>query len=301
VPFNQAVQLPTFLLLLAPLTVFLLAVLALFFNGIRIKRLVRSAETDRHKELSVLVHELIRSVSPRIVFCATPEDVAKEAASLVDAARRAFEDRLQKKESSELGGSHVDSAAEPESDYRENDFVVFYGAAAIGEGDTEGAHLYRKAVDDAMSSGMRVRRYVHLLSPDDLKGRSDPIANTFLAWIGRQYDELMKSPDAFLINNVRAPQWGAANANLVTNAGLLEIKAGGQSALAVYDPAIAATMRRSMRTELNAARLGNRTEYSRSDTAAMKKLRALIFALCDSKNRKPSEFSRELDGDKPDA
>ncbi len=277
-----------YLIMTVPVISLILALMVMRRGAIENVAKIEEINDRRQNQFSQEMDKLVRRVTPRVVYCATLADLAREASLLVDEARQHYEDRIA--ESAKRAASGGNQLEQNPADYRDQDFIAIYGAAALGEhSDT-----YRKVIHRAMASGIRVRRYVRLLSADELSNRRETVRNDYLHWLGRQLDELSYSPNSYLINNVRAPQWGSANSSLITHIGVLEMKGSGESGLAIYDAPIAAAMRDSLRHELEEAQPKNRPEYTRTLAGSLDEFESLLLELCRTFGVDPLTVSTNL-------
>lgn len=278
----------------------------------RLGKYVDESGKTRDENFSKQFGTLIRNVSPRVVYCNGSSDVVREATSLIEQALEKFRRGRTNLAQSNAGknDSKSDNASNEKkgADYRTEDFITIYGSTTLGEQDT-GSSQHEQAKDDtseryagalrkAMHAGIRFRRYVNLLKPEDLIGRSEKVRVQYASWLGRQYDELVSSTTSELIDNIRAPRWGTANTSFLTNEGILEIKAGGNTALAVFDPVIAATMRSSMREEIENADAKNNLAYAAHIPESIEKLMTLVLDVCSEVGLDVADISTRI-GDRP--
>lgn len=235
-------------------------------------------------------------MTPRIVYCGSHLQVTREAALLVAEARRHYRTSLADSARDDLGTEKPETEPITEESrkpsYEEQDFIALYGAASLGE--QEGGDEYRDAIHTAMGSGIRVRRYVRLLNPNELMNRNPNLMKQYAMWLARQYDDLLYSPNSHLINNIRAPQWGTANSSLITHIGILEIKGAGASGIAIYDAPVAASMRQTLSDEMSHARPENRREYATSIAGSMDQLKDFILKVYQGLGIDPTSYSKHL-------
>ena len=278
----------------------------------RLGRYVDESGKARDENFSKQFGTLIDNVSPRVVYCKGASDVVREATSLIEQALDKFWTSRKIIAQSTTGknesGSDDASNEKNGADYRTEDFITIYGSTTLGESDNgcsqqeeakdDTAELYAGMLRKAMLAGIRFRRYVNLLKPEDLKGRSEKVRQQYASWLGRQYDVLVSSTTSELIDNIRAPRWGTSNTSFLTNEGILEIKAGGNTALAVFDPVIAATMRASMREEIEKADPKNNQAYAAHIPESIEKLMTLVLDVCSEVGIDVADVSKRI-GDRP--
>lgn len=190
-------------------------------------------DLDRHMKA------LLGRVNPKVVHCVSPEEVSYEAILLIKETineRDKFRDE----------------------DKENYPFISIFGAVDLGEHHKE----YSNALSAALEKKIRISRYARFLALEELKIRKIEIIQQYYEWLKRQKIELLENEHSTLYDNIRAPQWGSANSSLITNIGILEIKASGHAALAIYDESIARTMKTSLHNELEKASDKNKKIYT---------------------------------------
>lgn len=140
-----------------------------------------------------------------------------------------------------------------------NRHIAFYGAASLAAmtGDDESkingsggkkdkpksSDIYWDAIRHASKKHVRMRRYVSLFTPIEIRERSDPVQIQYLKWLNRQY-QLLDDDDRYqLIHVVRAPQWGTNMARIITKSAVMEITGNGRAAIVITDAHIAERIR----------------------------------------------------------
>lgn len=242
------------------LVIALLALAASTSFVIRTRDALRTAlsanEVKRSESHEKLIEELSKLVSPKVVHCGERAQVTNEAAEIIELAikeKRIRDDRQRANE--------TDKNADEDLEEESGEFITFYGAADLTGGDDPDAEddphaeegevatnpfvdRYRAAVKEATRMGIRLRRHVSLFEPSKLR---EGVALRYLIWLARQYELLVGDPSFHLVDNPRVPSWGASSATLITKEAILEIKANGAAAVAIYSASIAASIRESLR------------------------------------------------------
>jgi hypothetical protein len=238
-----------------------------------IERSVTDAIEESKKQIKA-------SISPRVVFCASIDQVRSEAAEIILAAVSEFSAAVEENARLAKDGSLIQLDI---SQY----FITIYGAASlINESEVdrnlddavkrESITRYRGARDQASQSKLRFRRYVSLLDSGELSSRSEAVRAEYIDWLQRQYQDLQNDPNYTMILSPRAPRWGSSNSTIIGNAGIIEIKGHGGSAFAIYDRRIAVDLRTSLRADIYGSLPKNRREISQGDHESMSWLKAFI-------------------------
>lgn len=228
--------------------------------------------------------QILESISPRVVFCASIEQVQSEAAEIILAAVNEFSGAVEENARLIVAG---DSKRVDISQY----FVTIYGAASLINEDDDGNlddearqrsnTPYDYARQQASLSKLRFRRYVSLLDSAELSSRSDAIRTEYIGWLKRQQRDLINDANYTMVLSPRAPRWGSSNTSIIGNAGIVEIKGHGESAFAIYDRRIATDLRASLRADIYGSLPKNRREVFSGDQASMSWLAAFISE-CES-------------------
>lgn len=217
--------------------------------------------------------QILESISPRVVFCASIDQVKSEAAEIILAAVKEYSAAVDENEKLKDNG---DSRQFDISQY----FVTIYGAASLSTEDDgtkqQSNKPYDKARQQASKSKLRFRRYVSLLDSSELSSRSEPIQTEYIGWLKRQKSDLDRDANYAMIVSPRAPRWGSSNTSIIGNTGIIEIKGHGGSAFAIYDRRIATDLRASLRADIYGGLLQNIREISSGDKASMSWLAAFI-------------------------
>lgn len=159
-----------------------------------------------------------------------------------------------------------------------NGKVIFLGAAAnqsdrsrrealvISE-DSERtpAQVYQGAVEEAMSKLSPIYRVVSLLSLKEFSERSLEKKRQYLSWIVNQIAQLKRNKNYILLDNKRAPKWGASGAAIFSSSGYLQFTSAGGRALFVRDEWLSRRMMAAIMANLSEARAGNKAAYTQME------------------------------------
>lgn len=243
--------------LLVPVALMIFATKILKKHSSDLQDELRSHKETSNQTMSKTLLELISSVRPRIVYCPDTPALTDECVAMINQAVDDF--RQHRKLIEENGDQNVD-----EQKKETISFINIYGAANIeksSEPDVEDSHeKFHSSLDLAMQSGLRVQRYINLPPSDvfETSSESNKIERSkakkveYFEWISHEIEIIKKSSNYDLILNPRAPGWEGA-ATMATNSGIVEIKGGGKSGLAIYDSALSASIRFSVRRDLQGA------------------------------------------------
>lgn len=223
--------------------------------------------------------EILRSINPRVVFCASIDQVQSEAAEIILAAVKQFTDAVE--ENARL----INTGDSNRIDISQF-FVTIYGAASLINEDDDGTldntdrqqsnTPYDYARQQASLSKLRFRRYVSLLDSAELSSRSEAIRLEYIGWLKRQQRDLINDANYAMVLSPRAPRWGSSNTTIIGNEGIIEIKGHGGSAFAIYDRRIATDLRASLRADIYGSLPKNRREIFSGDEASMSWLATFI-------------------------
>lgn len=135
---------------------------------------------------------------------------------------------------------------------RSDRLIEFFGAASLAAtenkvkspaelGDEQRApsHIYNDAIDVATTKDVRMKRYISLFTPTQLRERSLPVQSQYLYWLKRQVQLLDAYSKYELADVVRAPNWGTNMARIITKNHVMEITGNGKAAIVITDEHIA--------------------------------------------------------------
>lgn len=159
-----------------------------------------------------------------------------------------------------------------------NSSIIFLGAAAnqsdksrkdsllISE-DSERtpAQVYQGAVEEIMSNFVPVFRVISLLTEDEFTSRSLAKKRQYLSWLRNQISQLRRNKNYVLLNNSRAPKWGASGAAIFTSSGYLQFSSVGGRALFIKDEWLSRHLVASVMIELGSAKQENKSAYTQMD------------------------------------
>jgi hypothetical protein len=159
-----------------------------------------------------------------------------------------------------------------------NGKVVFLGAAAnqsdrsrreslvISE-DSERtpAQVYQGAVEEAMSKLHPIYRIISLLTPEEFSSRSLEKRRQYISWISNQIAQLKRNKNYILLDNRRAPKWGAAGAAIFSSRGYFQFTSASGRALFVRDEWLSRHMMRAIMANLGAAKKENKFAYTQME------------------------------------
>lgn len=159
-----------------------------------------------------------------------------------------------------------------------NGKVIFLGAAAnqsdrsrreslvISE-DSERtpAQVYQGAVEEAMSKLSPIYRIVSLLTLEDFSKRSLAKKRQYLSWIANQTAQLKRNKNYILLDNKRAPKWGASGAAIFSSIGYLQFTSAGGRALFVRDEWLSRHMMATIMANLSEAKAENKAAYTQME------------------------------------
>lgn len=268
-------------LFIVTIVIVLYAIIAL---NIRVRTNKEKIEHEFKIEIEKSKEQIENSISPRVVFCSSIEQVRNEAANIISEAADNFSKATE--ENAKRRAKNKDKLIDI-SQY----FVTIYGAASLFNESEAGSILsedvredsinsYLKALDSAARSKLQRRRYVSLITDSELKDRSESVKKEYIDWLKEQKALIKKDPNYIVIVSPRAPQWGSSNTSIITKSGLIEIKGHGRSAFAIDDERIAIGLRSSLRKSIYDAQPQNRREIHRNDEDSMEWLEKLISS-CD--------------------
>ena len=203
----------------------------------------KKAIEDKNK---TLLAKVIDNLSPRIVHCTSAAAVSREAASMIE---------TMIDEVTRPSGVGEDKESSESEQKRESPFVTFYGAADLGHspsgatGDEDESQFKRfeEALAKANEVGVRLRRYINLFTAPELEKRTPQAQREYLDWLCERFEFTIGNPQFEMINNPRVPQWGASFSSVITSEAILEVKANGLSAIAIYHGNISADIRKDLR------------------------------------------------------
>lgn len=246
-------------------------IVIVILSALSVKITIRDRKNKIESEFAAAIKksssQILQTISPRVVFCSSIEQVRTEAAIIISDAAKNYSDAI--KRNSDIRAEDTKGELEELSQY----FVTIYGAASLVNESEAGSVLddntraisikkYTDALESASESKLQLRRYVSLLRPNDLKDRSPSVRDEYVDWLYEQRKLLKKDPNYVIITSPRAPQWGSSNTSFISNSGLVEIKGHGNSAFAIYDERIAGSLRNSLRKDINDAMPQNRMEIN---------------------------------------
>ena len=264
-----------------------------------------------------LLKEINKSLSPRIIHCASEVDVTREAVTMmrdvikqhrdkniysdgnkdidsdgnkdidsdgnkdIDSDGNKDIDSDGNKDIDSDGNKDIDSDGNKDIDSdgnKDSPFITFYGSAGLGSHILTGyskeelAHFdnFKYTLEQAIDAGVRVRRHINLFSPEEISRRSTDAQKSYLKWLITCFEFLILHPRFELIDNPRVPQWGASFSNLLTNQAILEIKANGLSAIAIYHKKIPSSIRESLRQARDMAQEGLIKQFCSTDSDSVK-------------------------------
>lgn len=236
------------IILILTILLFISSLIFIINHNKKLKKDLDGNYNKQKKYLDDHMEKLLSRVNPRVVHCVSPEEVSYEAVLLIEETIKARDK------------------------HRENDkdnypFISIFGAVDLGEHHKK----YTNSLSEALEKRIRISRYARFLAPEELKSRKKEIIKQYSEWLSRQKEELLSNEHSTLFHNIRAPQWGSANSSLITNIGILEIKASGHAALAIYDESIARTMKNSLHDELEKASNKNKERYTDNNMEKLEK------------------------------
>lgn len=258
----------------------ILVLTALVSTQVSISRKGSAIDRSVARAIEESKEQIQTSISPRVVFCASIDQVRSEAAEIILAAANEFDAAVVKNAEFRARGTGKE---EDISQY----FVTIYGAASLAyqEGADTGSDnavqqkyltKYNQARQRASQCKLRFRRYVSLLEPAELPGRSEAVQKQYIAWLNDQKRDLARDANYAMIISPRAPRWGSSNTSIIGNEGIVEIKGHGGSAFAIYSERIASDLRASLRADIDGSLPTNRDEISFANKGSMRKLTKLI-------------------------
>lgn len=267
---------------LALMLIVLYALVSTHFSIYTKKQAIERTVSDAIKESKTQIE---KSISPRIVYCASIDQVRSEAAEIISKAAHEFAKAVQ--ENTDL----MKDGSQQRKDISQY-FVTIYGAASLFNESDAGKKLddsirqqsierYREALALASEKKLHFRRYVSLIDENELKIRSENVKVEYLEWLHEQLGLLHRDANYTMIVSPRAPRWGASNTSLIANPGIIEIKGHGGSAFAIYDRRIAVDLRVSLRGDIYDALPQNKREVFSGDEESMKWFEGFINK-CDS-------------------
>lgn len=137
----------------------------------------------------------------------------------------------------------------------ENRFISFYGGSSLSyriadidsldhigdDFDTEiqPSERYLSAMRIAARKQVRMRRYIRLLTLDEIRERSSSTQRQYLMWLENQLSTLEENSAYQLVDAIKAPQWGTNTARIITRSHIMDIIGNGLSALVITDDIIA--------------------------------------------------------------
>lgn len=235
--------------LLVPIILMIFARRILTNHSSKLEQKLIDHKVETNMTMSSTLLKLISSVSPRIVYCPDTPALTQECIAMINKAVDDYS--AHRKLVEEVGDKDID-----EKKKETVSFINIYGAANIERssgGESVDHHAeFHSSLDRAMQSGLRVQRYINLPTVEFFNSRSPEKQTEYYEWITHEIDIIKKSSNYDLIMNPRAPGWEGA-ATMVTNSGIVEIKGGGMSGLAIYDSALASSIRFSVRKDLRGA------------------------------------------------
>ncbi len=262
------------------LTLVFLVLYALVSTHISMARKKSAVEKSVADAIEESKKQIQDSISPRVVFCASIDQVRSEAAEIILAAVNEFSTAVEENTKLIKGG---DRERRDISQY----FVTIYGAASLSnESDADkdrdnavtqqSIARYNHAREKATLCKLHFRRYVSLLDSAELSNRSADVRSEYIDWLKRQQRDLINDANYTMVLSPRAPRWGSSNTSIIGNAGIIEIKGHGGSAFAIYDRRIAIDLRVSLRADIYGSLPKNRREIFSGDETSMSWLDTFI-------------------------
>lgn len=251
----------------------LLVLYALVSTQVSTSKKKAAVEVTVASAIEESANQIKKSISPRVVYCASIDQVRSEAAEIITAAANEFSAAVAENTALMKDGS------EERKDISQY-FVTIYGAASLFNESEAGAKLgstvrkqsitrYNDAMLLASEKKLHFRRYVSLLDENEMKSRSEGVRTEYVEWLQNQYQSLLRDANYTMIVSPRAPRWGSSNTSIIANPGLVEIKGHGGSAFAIYDRRIAIDLRASLRGDIYEALPQNKREIFSGDEKNM--------------------------------
>jgi hypothetical protein len=224
-----------------------LIIYALIATNIQIKNNKLEIAIEIEKAVNESSKQIERSISPRVVYWASIDQVRTEAAQIISEA--AVEFATAAAENAKL----IVEGSEERRDISQY-FVTIYGAASLFNESEAGQKLdaadrklsisrYNEATELAAKHKLQFRRYVSLIGGSELSTRSVGVQNEYIEWLIQQQKALARDANYTIIVSPRAPHWGSSNSSIIGNPGIVEVKGHGNSAFAIYDRRISIDLR----------------------------------------------------------
>ena len=203
-----------------------------------VRLLSQSAEAiamEFEKQRKDVSNKLKSEVLPRVSLCEGMDQVCEMAANIIRDAHK-----------------------EPHPEYR---YVTFYGAASLaipeaeyeeygsvgGSGQQSPSQRYLGAIEAATGDKIKIRRYIRLFELNEFGNRGLAVQREYVNWLKSQYTMMSRNPHYQLVNVVRAPQWGANLARIITHRSMMELTGDGLGAVVITDQHLSETVRQYAR------------------------------------------------------
>lgn len=165
-----------------------------------------------------------------------------------------------------------DAHKESHSEFR---YVTFYGAASLaipeaeyeeygsvgGSGQQTPSQRYLGAIEAATGDKIKIRRYIRLFELDEFGNRGLAVQREYVNWLKSQYNMMSRNPNYQLVNVVRAPQWGANLARIITHRSMMELTGDGLGAVVITDQHLSETVRQYARETIIGTDVKNPAVY----------------------------------------